>query len=122
MATTVTFIPKRVEVNLNAVASDGTIRAGLEIGAVDLAPGAHVLIYDPDDEVEGTAVVARVNRAARLAYLQVHWSSLRDLQAPAEVAVGDGTSTRLAGEPTTPFNRILGDLPFRGPRLVAVGR
>ncbi len=73
--------PSRVRINLNAVTADGTLRVGFEdIEGGPLRTRALVEVHEPEDEVTGIAYVARVNEKAKLAYLEVVWSSLHDLE------------------------------------------
>jgi hypothetical protein len=82
MATILKFLnpgrPQRLRVNLNAVSADGAIRARASDFVRLPRIGAAVLIFEPTDEIEGSATVARLNDRTGLVYLDVAWESLRD--------------------------------------------
>jgi hypothetical protein len=79
-------VPK-VHINLNALTSDGLIRVRLSRFDKPVKPGMQVSIYEPVDEIEGFARVARINNRTNLAYLDIAWESLRDYEPLHTTAV-----------------------------------
>lgn len=71
--------PQRVEVNLNAISSDGLVRVRSTHFARPPLVGERVAVFEPTDEVEGTATVARISDRTGLVYLDVAWEALHDL-------------------------------------------
>ncbi len=97
----VTFAPpalNRVPVNFNAITEDGLVRVRRSRFPHRLRVGGLVLVFEPDDEIEGFATVARINDRAGLVYLDVAWDSLRDL----EVAHTEEAQDVDAGPTTSP--------------------
>jgi hypothetical protein len=71
--------PRRVHINLNAITADGLIRVRRSRADGPVAQGQLVEIFEPTDEIEGIARVARVNDETGLIYLDVEWGTLHDL-------------------------------------------
>jgi hypothetical protein len=66
--------PPRVEVSLNAVTADGSIRVRVARFDRPVRVGQRVTaIPDPDDDWELPATVIRIDDRTGLAYLDVHW-------------------------------------------------
>ena len=72
--------PPSVRVNLNAITADGLVRVDGADFDRPVEAGWLVRIFEPVDEIEGYATVARVNDQSGLVYLDVAWESLRDLE------------------------------------------
>lgn len=75
----------RVEINLNAVSDDGSIRvwiADLPAGSVE---GANLAVSDPDDDMQGIATLERLNEESGLAYLRVDWDSVSSIDETSDL-------------------------------------
>ncbi|WP_156212724.1 hypothetical protein [Lentzea aerocolonigenes] len=70
----------RVRANFNALTQDGLIRVRVADFSVLPQQGARVLVFEPDDEVEGFARVSHINANTGLAYLDVAWDTLKDTE------------------------------------------
>ncbi|WP_216588042.1 hypothetical protein [Streptomyces brasiliscabiei] len=70
----------RVSVNFNALTEDGLVRVRRSRFPHKIRVGGLVQVFEPDDEIEGFATVARINERAGLVYLDVAWDSLRDIE------------------------------------------
>jgi hypothetical protein len=90
-------LPPSVRVNLNAITGDGLVRVSGADFDRPVAAGSLVRIFEPVDEIEGFAKVARVNDGTGLMYLEVFWESLRDLE-PIHLA----STSHLEAVPSTP--------------------
>jgi hypothetical protein len=73
-------LPPSVRVNLNAITEDGLVRVDRADFDRPVRSGSLVRIFEPVDEIEGFAKVARLNDRTGLVYLEVYWESLRDLE------------------------------------------
>jgi hypothetical protein len=69
-----------VRVNLNAITRDGLVWVDGADFDRPIRTGWVVRIFEPVDEIEGYATVARVNDRTGLVYLDVAWESVRDLE------------------------------------------
>jgi len=72
--------PPSVRVNLNAISEDGFVRVDRADFDRPVRAGSLVRVFEPVDEIEGFARVARVNDRTGLVYLDIAWESLRDLE------------------------------------------
>lgn len=72
--------PPSVRVNLNAITADGLVRVDGADFDRPVRAGWLVRIFEPVDEIEGHATVARVNDRTGLVYLDIIWESLHDLE------------------------------------------
>ncbi len=82
-------LPPSVRVNLNALTEDGLVRVDEADFDRPVRAGSLVRIFEPVDEIEGFAKVARVNDRTGLIYLEVFWESLRDLEPIHMTRVSD---------------------------------
>jgi hypothetical protein len=100
--------PRRVRVNLNAVSGDGFIRVRTSRADGPVEVGQLVEIFEPNDEIEGIAKVARISDRTGLMYLDVKWDTLHDLPPTLE-----SSSTELGFGPATERSQSI----FRRPVL-----
>ncbi|WP_328494952.1 hypothetical protein OHS59_21000 [Streptomyces sp. NBC_00414] len=100
----------RAAVNFNALTEDGCIRIRHSHFPHPIKVGSLVRVFEPDDEIEGFATVARINERTGLVYLNVAWDSLRDL----EIAHTEEAQDVDAGPTTSPQ-----PAPWQQPQLVS---
>jgi hypothetical protein len=91
--------PQRVKVNLNALTREGFIRVRSSHFNRPPRVGSRVTIYEPDEEVEGDARVARFNPRTGLVYLEVAWESLHDIELAHVTVLGGDPSAPPASRP-----------------------
>ena len=70
----------RIEIDPNVRVESGWTYSGFEdvTGPVPMV-GELVTVFESEDRIQGEAFVTRVDRDRRLVYLDVDWSSLRDM-------------------------------------------
>jgi hypothetical protein len=89
---------KKIQIDFNNRGEHGLIRAGFEdvIGGETPSEGDLVHVIDPDEGLEGTAPVVRVDADARLLYLAVVIDHLQQDEPPL-LRTSPRSSTVLAG-------------------------
>jgi hypothetical protein len=71
----------RVRIDLNVRARHGLVRAGFEDADGPLTVGADVVVFEPEDGIEGLARVQELDDSEQFVYLDVDWSTF--LEQPA---------------------------------------
>jgi hypothetical protein len=71
----------RVRIDLNVRARHGLVRAGFEDADGPLSVGDDVVVYEPEDGIEGLARVQELDDSEQFVYLDVDWSTF--LEQPA---------------------------------------
>jgi hypothetical protein len=109
--------PPSVRVNLNAISEDGLVRVDGADFDRPVTAGSLVRIFEPVDEIEGYATVARVNDRTGLMYLDVVWESLRDLESIHVISTSD-----VEAIPATPSRHIGPPGRLDRPQLLSASR
>jgi len=110
-------LPPSVRVNLNAITEDGLVRVAEADFDRPVRVGSLVRVFEPVDEIEGYARVAQVNDRTGLAYLDIVWESLRDLEPIHVTTVMD-----VEAVPATPPLHIGWPRRVSQPRLLPMSR
>lgn len=69
----------RIDLNARSSAEGGATVALLADVVGEVVPGAQVRVEEPEDGLVGNATVVKVDHRAGLVYLDVDWSSLREV-------------------------------------------
>jgi len=72
----------RVRIDLNVRARHGLVRAGFEDANGPLSVGDDVVVFEPEDGIEGLARVQELDETERFVYLDVDWSTF--IEEPTE--------------------------------------
>jgi hypothetical protein len=112
--------PPSVRVNLNAITADGLVRVDGADFDRPVEVGWLVRIFEPVDEIEGHATVARVNDRTGLVYLDVAGESLRDLEPMHMTRVSDVEA--IPAVPPERTRRILQPGHIAEPHLVGAAQ
>ncbi len=87
---------QRVRVNFNAITPEGFVRVRAAHFKRPAKVGSLVEVFEPTDEIEGFARIAKTNANTGLVYLDVSWESLRDLDpvlSTCTYSIGNGVVT-----------------------------
>jgi hypothetical protein len=72
----------RVRIDLNVRARHGLVRAGFEDANGPLSVGDDVVVFEPEDGIQGLARVQELDETDRFVYLDVDWSTF--IEEPSE--------------------------------------
>lgn len=69
----------KVQIDLNAELASGLTMVPLSDVFGTINPGHMVRVFEPEDGVEGDALVERIDRVRGYAYVRVNWRSIHDV-------------------------------------------
>jgi hypothetical protein len=89
----------RVRIDLNVRARHGLVRAGFEDANGPLSVGDEVVVFEPEDGIEGLARVQELDETERFVYLDVDWSTF--IEEPSEEQADGGNFSYVANSSET---------------------
>lgn len=69
----------RVQIDLNSELADGLTMAPLADVHGKVSAGTMVTVFEPEDEVEGQAIIERIDKEFGYVFLRVNWDSIGEI-------------------------------------------